>query len=125
VSVKSVFGLDGFDLSVHVAVTGILLFWVIVTNNRMDAMIGSSMVGTGSLVLLAVRRRLALRRRGVAGLTTGEMVGERLVELEGRLADLEAAQARVVELEERLDFAERLLAQAPAERQAIEGGGRP
>ena len=49
-SIKSVFGLDGFDLSVHVAVTGILLFWVIVTNNRMDAMIGSSMVGTGSLV---------------------------------------------------------------------------
>ena len=76
-SVKSVFGLDGFDLSVHVAVTGILLFWVIVTNNRMDAMIGSSMVGTGSLVLLA---------------------------------EMDELRNRVQELEERVDFSERLLA---------------
>ena len=124
-SIKSTLGLDGFDLAIHVAVTGILLFWVIVTNNRMDAMIGSSMVGTGSLVLLAVRRRLALRRAGSVGLTSGEMAAVRLAELEARVADLEAAQGRVFELEERLDFAERMLAQGPGERQAIEGGGRP
>jgi hypothetical protein len=125
VSLKSVFGLDGFDLSIHGAVTGIVLFWIGAVNRTEDAIIGCSIAACSSLVLLAIRRRLALRRRGVAGLTTGEFVGERLLELEGRLADLEAAQARVVELEERLDFAERLLAQGPPERQAIEGGGRP
>lgn len=36
---------------------------------------------------------------------------ERLGELEARLGQLEETQARVAELEERLDFAERLLAQ--------------
>jgi len=36
---------------------------------------------------------------------------ERLEELERRVGELEAGQRRVAELEERLDFAERLLAQ--------------
>ena len=124
-SIKSVFGLDGVDLGIHAAVTGILLFWIAAVNRQEDAIIGCSMATTASLVLLAVRRRFALRRHGSAGLTTGEVAAERLAELELRVADLEAAQARVVELEERLDFAERMLAQSSAERQAIEGGGRP
>jgi hypothetical protein len=37
--------------------------------------------------------------------------GERVEELERRVGELEARQQRVAELEERLDFAERLLAQ--------------
>jgi hypothetical protein len=44
------------------------------------------------------------------GLTTGEMHAERLAEAEARLDQLEAAHARINELEERLEFAERLLA---------------
>jgi len=36
---------------------------------------------------------------------------ERVQELEARVADLEAAQGRMLELEERVDFAERMLSQ--------------
>jgi hypothetical protein len=43
------------------------------------------------------------------GLTTGEMHAERLAEAEARLDQLEVAHARIIELEERLEFAERLL----------------
>jgi hypothetical protein len=66
-----------------------------------------------SLVVLSVRRSIALRRFGQTGLTTGEMAAERIAELEQRVAELEAAQAQVAELNERLDFAERLLAASP------------
>jgi Tfp pilus assembly protein PilO len=48
-------------------------------------------------------------------LETGGHRGELLAELEGlrsRVDQLEAGQAQVAELEERVDFAERLLAQA-------------
>lgn len=46
------------------------------------------------------------------GLTTGEMHAERLAEAEARLDQLEVAHARMNELEERLEFAERLLGSA-------------
>ena len=36
---------------------------------------------------------------------------EHVQELEARVADLEAAQGRMLELEERVDFAERMLSQ--------------
>jgi hypothetical protein len=46
----------------------------------------------------------------------------RLEEIEHRLAELEAREARVAELEERLDFAERLLTREAAARQ-LPGAG--
>jgi len=46
----------------------------------------------------------------------------RLEEMEQRLAGLEAREARVAELEERLDFAERLLTREAATRQ-LPGSG--
>jgi len=66
-----------------------------------------------SLIVLGVRRAIALRKAGHPGLTTGEMEAERIAELEQRVAELEATQAQVADLAERLDFAERLLAQSP------------
>jgi hypothetical protein len=54
----------------------------------------------------------------VTGITSGEMAALRFEEMEQRLAELEASQARVAELEERLEFAERLLAE-PAEGRAL------
>lgn len=64
---------------------------------------------------LVVARVWWLRRGGTPllggeGLTTGEMTAERLHLMEARLQELEAAQERVFELEERLELAERLLA---------------
>jgi hypothetical protein len=46
-----------------------------------------------------------------------------LEEIEHRLAELEAREARVAELEERLDFAERLLTREAAARQLPGAGG--
>ncbi|MGQ0702872.1 MAG: hypothetical protein ACT4PM_07035 [Gemmatimonadales bacterium] len=72
----------------------------------------------------AVARRLT-SKKGSLGVSTGEMTAERVAEIEQRLADLEVAQARISELEERLDFAERLLAQPAAERrEPAQGGSR-
>jgi hypothetical protein len=48
------------------------------------------------------------------GLTTGEMTAERVAHLEARLA----------ELEERLDFAERVISQGSGERAALPNEGR-
>jgi hypothetical protein len=124
-SVKSVFGIDGFEVTVQALVTGIVFFWIAAVNSGQDAVIGCSIAGVASLVLLAVRRRFALRRQGAAGLTTGEVAAERLAELEQRVADLEAGLIHLGELEERLDFTERMLAQGSAERQAIPRGGQP
>jgi hypothetical protein len=61
----------------------------------------------------AIARRIAGKRAepgpGTTGLSTGEMAAERIAEVEARLAELESRQDRLLELEERLDFAERLL----------------
>ena len=102
-------GLDGFDLVLHIAVTCMLMAWVGVSNGPEELF---PMITGGSLVVLGVRRALALRKAGHPGLTTGEMEAERIAELEQRVAELEANQAQVADLAERLDFAERLLAQS-------------
>jgi len=123
-SIRSVFGIDAFELIVHAAVTGILIAWVNEINSGHDAFIFTSMVGIGSLLTLSIRRRFGLRRSHAGGLTTGEMAAERLAELEERMAELEAAQTHVAELAERLDFAERLLAQGNREPEQVGPGDR-
>ena len=55
----------------------------------------------------------ALARR-IEGSRMDEDAAERLSEVETRLMALEGAQERILELEERLDFAERLLARDKA-----------
>jgi len=50
------------------------------------------------------------------------MQPQQLQEIEHRLADLEARDVRIAELEERLDFAERLLTREAATRQ-LPGAG--
>ncbi|MEO8451970.1 MAG: hypothetical protein ABI647_19420 [Gemmatimonadota bacterium] len=57
-----------------------------------------------------IGKAIARRLEGSTG-SNAELERHRLTELEGRLADLEASQARMAELEERVDFTERLLAQ--------------
>lgn len=52
------------------------------------------------------------------GLTTGEMTAERVAALEDRIAELESERGQ---LEERLDFAERMLTQGK-EARALEPG---
>jgi len=113
VSIKSIFGLDGVDLGIHVLVTAVVLGFTATFNRPDEALFFFSATMVSSLVLLSIRRRLALRNAETRGLTTGEMAAERLAELEERVAEVELGQARIAELEERLDFAERLLARPP------------
>jgi len=51
----------------------------------------------------------AWRKRRSSGLTTGQMLAQRLAEVERRESEVDAVHARLAELEERLDFSERLL----------------
>jgi flagellar motility protein MotE (MotC chaperone) len=59
-------------------------------------------------------KALARRLEGTAG--RDDTAAHGIAGLSERLAELEQRDARVAELEERLDFAERLLAQRDAER---------
>lgn len=61
----------------------------------------------------ALARRIGKKpsERSDSGLTTGEMAAQRLAAMEARLAELEGVAAHVDEIEERLDFAERMLTQ--------------
>lgn len=106
---KRVVGFDAVDFAIHIVATGFVA-------GLADA--ASSQDGEGlvllilaaSTVLLGVRRHLALRKQAQFPETTGEVAALRVEELESRVAELEQGQMRMQELEERLDFAERLLA---------------
>lgn len=108
--IKKYLGLDFFDLLIQFGVTvGVAV--VASTATRPDDEIGVAIVITVSLVVLAWRRDRALKQQAIANPTTGEVHLERLAYLEDRVAELEQGQGRVMELEERIDFTERLLAQ--------------
>ena len=113
-------GLDGFDLLIHVSLTIMFMMFVAMSGGPEELF---PVITGASLLVLAIRRRIALKSGGAAGLSTGEMAAERIAELEDRVAELEAAQQDVAELAERLDFAERLLAQKGRDAAQIGPGG--
>ena len=84
-------------------------------------LIGFSILGTLAALVLILRgpigRALARRLEGQSA-----VADERLGEVERRLQELETREHRVGELEDRLDFAERLLAQRDDARLTREGG---
>jgi hypothetical protein len=108
-SVKSWLGIDAIDLAIHAGVTVCLLGFVGVSNGPEGLF---PVITMGSIIALAVRRKMAMRR----GLLDPRQEAERLAEVEERVHYLEGLQDRVIELEERLDFAERLLAQRQNEK---------
>ncbi|MEO8636396.1 MAG: hypothetical protein ABI587_14070 [Gemmatimonadales bacterium] len=107
---RSPFGIDWVDLVIQVAITA--MFMVIADSASSgpgnDAAIAGVVVV--SLGVLGWRRKRWLERRGPDS-DTNPGSPNRMYDLENRVADLEAQQGRVLELEERLDFAERLLTQ--------------
>ncbi len=91
--------------------------------------IGGALVATVVGVIRPIGLALARRIGGsggtgtpdpAPGLTTGEMTAERMAALEERINELEAERSG---LEERLDFAERMLAQGQPEQRAVGPGG--
>ncbi len=86
--------------------------------------IAMTMVSLSVAIVLVLRgplgKALARRLEGPAALP--DTSAQQLDDLQGRMADLEVQVGRMHELEERLDFAERLLAQGRAEPGRIEAG---
>lgn len=114
-------GLDWFDVLIHVGVTlALMTFFGMEGDEEMLPGIVAL-----SLVALGVRRHFALKRAGgePEGLTSGQMAALRLEEMEQRLAELEQVNLRIAELEDRLDFTERFLAQQTGERARLPAGG--
>ena len=113
---KKVVGLDVVDFGIQFVTTGFLagLADVISTSND-DAVV--LLICAASTMLFGVRRHFALKRHAREAEATGEVAGQRVDELELRVADLEQGQVRMQELEERLDFAERMLTQQLQARQ--------
>jgi hypothetical protein len=56
-----------------------------------------------------------------AGLTTGEMTAERVAAMEERIMELEGERGQ---LEERLDFAERMLTKGQDAQRSVDPGGQ-
>ena len=113
---KRAMGLDFIDTTIHVVVTGFAA-------GLADVAAGSNDEGwvmfvlAVSTVVLGIRRHHALRHARQFPETTGEVAALRVEELEMRMAELEQGQLRVQELEDRLDFAERMLMQQREQRQ--------
>lgn len=113
--------MDAFGLFIHVGITACAIGFVAVSNGPEELY---PLLTGASLLMLAVRRSLARRDPGGTGEIAGEVppAAVRIADLEQRVAELESVQDRVFELEERLDFSERLLAHGqPAEPRGLEG----
>jgi hypothetical protein len=109
---KRAVGLDVIDVGIHVVVTGFLAGIADqVAQGNPDGVI--MLILAASTIVFGVRRHRALQRQALFPETTGEVAALKVEELESRVAELEAGQQRMMELEERLDFAERLLARQP------------
>jgi len=108
---KRIFGID----PVNSVLVGVGSFFLVIFTSELTH---SDEMAMGAAVLClfgyGLLRHYALQALPPAEETSGSW---RLGDVEARLQELEALQARVAELEERVDFSERLLAnqQRPAE----------
>ncbi len=118
-SFKEKIGMDAVDLGIQALVTLFLAVAVSGSDPRAAELVVPMIVAT-SLVVFGVRRKVGLRRLGRPGPTTGEVEAMRMEDLEQRVADLELVHERLAELEERMDFSERLLASGSDSRPIAE-----
>jgi hypothetical protein len=107
------FGVDLFDSVVHVGITIAVMVLIAEGARQPEPVI---LFACLSAVVYSVRRHFALKAmKREPEMSGGYVTGE----TELRLRELEQLHARVAELEERVDFAERLLAKN-AEVRALE-----
>jgi proteasome assembly chaperone (PAC2) family protein len=101
---KRTFGLHPVDMAIHALIGG-LVVGAAADVTGIDAV---GMVGTAGIFLVyAWRRHRALAALPAEGMTSGEV---KLAELDAQAEELHDLRTRMGELEERLDFTERLLA---------------
>lgn len=101
---KRTFGLHPLDMVVHFVVGGFLV-GALGEASQNDSII---MLGiAGMFAAYAWRRNRAIAALPATGMTSGEV---RLDEFQAQAEELHDLRGRVMELEERVDFAERLLA---------------
>lgn len=113
-------GVDPIETLIHVGVTfAAMIVGASAARQPEEEVVAIALVFAASL-LLFWRRRVALRN--VPQETSGERAAMRLEDLEACLIELERANVRIAELEERLDFAERLLAQERRSSGLLKGG---
>lgn len=110
--IKRWLGIDGVDFVIQAAIT-MCMAVVLSAANRQNEEILISATFAASFGVLAFRRHWA-GKRGELGKPAQQASSEYVLDLEQRVADLESAQQRVYELEERVDFAERMLSQQRA-----------
>jgi Tfp pilus assembly protein PilO len=75
------------------------------------------------IILWPLMRAFARRLEGKGG--ADPALRAELEQLRSQLGDIDALQHRIAELEERVDFTERLLAQAHDPQSKVLGGGTP
>lgn len=101
---RRTFGLHPLDMVVHFVIGGFLV-GALGEASRNDSII---MLGiAGIFAAYAWRRNRAIAALPAAGMTSGEV---RLDEFHAQAEELHELRGRMIELEERVDFAERLLA---------------
>lgn len=104
-------GVDWVAIAVHAFVTVCAAAALGEASGSADDVLIPLVFGA-SAVVFEIRRRKARFQTAPSGLTTTEVeAAGRVEDLEQRVADLEVITHRVAELEERVDFSERLLTQ--------------
>jgi hypothetical protein len=107
-------GIDGVDVLIQAAITICVAAVLSTSGNPGQDETRVASTFAISFGILAVRRHFAQKRGELSSGTPAS--GDYVLELEQRVLELESAQQRLSELEERVDFAERLLArQEPKE----------
>ena len=104
---KRAFGLDPIDFIVHFLAGGLVVGGLAdAARNDVVGMVGSAVL----FVAYAWRRRRALASLPAGpGMSSGEV---KLAELDAQAEELHELRGRLAELEERLDFTERMLAKS-------------
>lgn len=105
----------------HVIITGSPPFWETLPATLAATVIVAAIVMTGLVLWPLIR---ALARRIEAGVGADPSLHAELEQLRARVGTLEGQQVHLAELEERLDFAERLLTQQRAQPQGMPSGDR-
>jgi hypothetical protein len=102
---KRTFGLHPVDMVVHALIGGFIVA-ALGDASKNDAV--ALLATAGVFALYAWRRHRAVAALPAEGMTSGEV---KLAELDAQAEELHELRTRMMELEERLDFTERLLAQ--------------